>query len=95
MILAHSGSSELFNRELGVTEDDVMLGFLPVGLNWGWYQNKEIDALADKVQATFDEAERTKILQRMHEMVVEEGAHFALRGENYISSSSLAQTPIP
>jgi acyl-CoA synthetase (AMP-forming)/AMP-acid ligase II len=29
-------AAELFNRELGVTEDDVMLGFLPVGLNWGY-----------------------------------------------------------
>src|SRR6202048_1405715 len=44
----------------------------PVGLNWGWYENKEFDALNDKVQATFDEAERTKILQRMHELVVED-----------------------
>jgi peptide/nickel transport system substrate-binding protein len=45
----------------------------PVGLNWGWYQNKEIDALADKVQASFDQAEQTQILQKMHEMVVEDG----------------------
>jgi peptide/nickel transport system substrate-binding protein len=44
----------------------------PVGLNWGWYENKEFDALNDKVQATFDEAERTKILQHMHELVVED-----------------------
>jgi peptide/nickel transport system substrate-binding protein len=44
----------------------------PVGLNWGWYENKEVDALADKVQATFDEAERTKILQYMHEIIVED-----------------------
>jgi peptide/nickel transport system substrate-binding protein len=44
----------------------------PIGLNWGWYENKEFDALNDKVQATFDEAERTKILQRMHELVVED-----------------------
>jgi acyl-CoA synthetase (AMP-forming)/AMP-acid ligase II len=29
-------AAELFNRELGVSEDDVMLGFLPVGLNWGY-----------------------------------------------------------
>ena len=29
-------AAELFNRELGVTQDDVMLGFLPVGLNWGY-----------------------------------------------------------
>jgi acyl-CoA synthetase (AMP-forming)/AMP-acid ligase II len=26
----------LFNRELAVTENEVMLGFLPVGLNWGY-----------------------------------------------------------
>jgi peptide/nickel transport system substrate-binding protein len=42
----------------------------PVGLNWGWYENKEFDALNDKVQATFDETERTKLLQHMHELVV-------------------------
>jgi len=42
----------------------------PVGLNWGWYENKEFDALNDKVQATFDEAERTRLLQHMHELVV-------------------------
>jgi peptide/nickel transport system substrate-binding protein len=42
----------------------------PVGLNWGWYENKEFDALNDTVQATFDETERTKILQHMHELVV-------------------------
>ncbi len=29
-------TAELFNRELRVTEDDVLLGFLPVGLNWGY-----------------------------------------------------------
>jgi peptide/nickel transport system substrate-binding protein len=32
-----------------------------------------LDALADEVQATFDKAERTKLLQHMHEMVVEDG----------------------
>ncbi len=29
-------AAELFNEQLRVTEDDVMLGFLPVGLNWGY-----------------------------------------------------------
>ena len=29
-------AAELFNRELGVTENEVMLEFLPVGLNWGY-----------------------------------------------------------
>jgi peptide/nickel transport system substrate-binding protein len=42
----------------------------PVGLNWGWYDNKEFDALNDKVMATFDEAERTRLLQKMHEILV-------------------------
>ena len=44
----------------------------PVGLNWGWYENKEVDRLAEEAQNTFDEAARTKILQRMHEIVVED-----------------------
>ena len=45
----------------------------PVGLNWGWYENKEVDRLAEEAQNTFDEAARTKILQRMHEIVVADG----------------------
>ena len=44
----------------------------PVGLNWGWYENKEVDRLAEEAQTTFDEAARTKIIQRMHEIVVED-----------------------
>lgn len=44
----------------------------PAGLNWGWYENKEVDELAVKAQSTFDEAERIKILQKMHEIVVED-----------------------
>ncbi|MBO0765249.1 MAG: ABC transporter substrate-binding protein [Hyphomicrobiaceae bacterium] len=42
----------------------------PVGLNWGWYQNRELDQLADEVQASFDPVEQKQILQKMHEMVV-------------------------
>jgi non-ribosomal peptide synthetase component E (peptide arylation enzyme) len=29
-------AAELFNEQLAVTENEVMLGFLPVGLNWGY-----------------------------------------------------------
>jgi acyl-CoA synthetase (AMP-forming)/AMP-acid ligase II len=29
-------AAQLFNEQLGVTENEVMLGFLPVGLNWGY-----------------------------------------------------------
>ena len=45
----------------------------PVGLNWGWYENKEVDRLAEEAQTTFDEGARTRIIQRMHEIVVEDG----------------------
>jgi peptide/nickel transport system substrate-binding protein len=44
----------------------------PTRLNWGWYENKEVDRLADEAQATFDADARVKILQRMHEIVVED-----------------------
>lgn len=40
----------------------------PAGLNWGGYQNPEIDRLAAEALATFDDAEQTKILQTMHEI---------------------------
>jgi peptide/nickel transport system substrate-binding protein len=42
----------------------------PVGLNWGWYENKEVDQLAAEAQNIFDPVARTKILQKMHELVV-------------------------
>ncbi len=29
-------ANEIFNRELGVTSDEVLLDYLPVGLNWGY-----------------------------------------------------------
>ena len=39
----------------------------PVGLNWGGNQNKEIDELADKVEAFFDPVEQKKILRHMRD----------------------------
>jgi peptide/nickel transport system substrate-binding protein len=50
---------------------DVLTRFrVPDGTNWGWYENPEIDRLGAQAMETFDDAERTKILQKMHEMVV-------------------------
>ncbi|HKU98292.1 MAG TPA: ABC transporter substrate-binding protein [Vineibacter sp.] len=46
----------------------------PAGLNWGWYENKELDRLADAALATFDEAEQSKLLIRAHELVNEDAA---------------------
>ncbi|WP_245480485.1 ABC transporter substrate-binding protein [Neorhizobium sp. NCHU2750] len=44
----------------------------PNGTNWGYYCDKEMDALFDKVRTTFDAAEQDKILQQIHEKYVNE-----------------------
>ena len=42
----------------------------PAGTNWGWYCDKDMDALFEKVRTTFDPAEQTKVLQAVHEKFV-------------------------
>lgn len=42
----------------------------PSGNNWGWYENPELDALADQVLSTFDPDEQTALIQKAHESVV-------------------------
>jgi peptide/nickel transport system substrate-binding protein len=48
--------------------------FAPKGWNWGHYQNKQVDALLDKAQATFDHAEQNNLLMQAHEIVVDDAA---------------------
>jgi len=69
----------------------------PVGLNWSWYENKEIDALAVKVQATFDEAERTRLVQKMHEIMVADGGRVftPTSGIRYLSNPAVPRSPQP
>jgi peptide/nickel transport system substrate-binding protein len=58
--------------------NDPLSGFLkavmtrydaPVGPNWGWYSNPEVDALADKVLSSFDPAVYEPILRQIHEII--------------------------
>ncbi|HUB98123.1 MAG TPA: ABC transporter substrate-binding protein [Stellaceae bacterium] len=42
----------------------------PNGANWGGYSNPKVDALAQKILTTFDDTERTKLVQQVHEAVV-------------------------
>lgn len=42
----------------------------PNGTNWGYYCDKDMDALFDKVRTTFDAAEQDKVLQQIHEKYV-------------------------
>ncbi len=44
----------------------------PAGTNWGFYSDPEMDGLFDKVRNTFDAAEQTKVLQKIHEKYVDE-----------------------
>lgn len=44
----------------------------PVGVNWGHYRDAEMDRLLDAATSSFDEAEQTAILRRVHEKAVNE-----------------------
>jgi len=44
----------------------------PAGTNWGYYCDPEMDKLFDQVRNTFDKAEQTKLLQKVHEKYVDE-----------------------
>jgi peptide/nickel transport system substrate-binding protein len=60
--------------EMGFLKDFMTRFRVPEGTNWGWYQNAEVDKLGAEVMQTFDDVEQTKILQRLHEIAVEEAA---------------------
>ncbi len=44
----------------------------PGGTNWGYYCDKDMDALFDKVRTTFDATEQDKVLQQVHEKYVDD-----------------------
>jgi ABC-type transport system substrate-binding protein len=44
----------------------------PAGTNWGYYCDPEMDKLFDQVRNTFDPAEQTKVLQKVHEKYVDD-----------------------
>ena len=46
----------------------------PAGWNWGWYQNKQIDELAEKLNSDFDEDDQTKLLQQIPEIAVKDAS---------------------
>jgi ABC-type transport system substrate-binding protein len=48
--------------------------FSPTNYNWGHWANEEATALLKKAQASFDEAEQTKLLAQAHAIVVDEAA---------------------
>ncbi len=44
----------------------------PKGTNWGWYQDREMDALLMAAQTSFEADAQTAALQRLHEKFVED-----------------------
>ena len=48
--------------------------FSPTNYNWGHWDNAEVTAMLKKAQASFDEAEQTKILAEAHGKIVDDAA---------------------
>jgi ABC-type transport system substrate-binding protein len=48
--------------------------FSPTNFNWGHFANEEATGLLKKAQASFDEAEQTKLLAKAHAIVIDEAA---------------------
>lgn len=44
----------------------------PAGTNWGHYCDPEMDRMFDAIRTTFDPAEQTKVLQKIHEKFVDD-----------------------
>lgn len=44
----------------------------PAGTNWGHYCDPEMDKLFNQIRTTFDPAEQTKVMQKVHEKYVDE-----------------------
>ena len=44
----------------------------PNGTNWGFYQDAGMDALLEQARTTFDAAEQDKVLQKIHEKMVDD-----------------------
>ena len=44
----------------------------PNGTNWGYYQDPAMDALLEQARTTFDAGEQDKVLQKIHEKIVDE-----------------------
>ena len=44
----------------------------PVGVNWSYYANPEVDRLIDEALATFDATKQDALMARVHEKVVDD-----------------------
>ncbi|MEL3889948.1 ABC transporter substrate-binding protein [Ferrovibrio sp. MS7] len=44
----------------------------PAGTNWGHYCDPDMDKLFDQLRTTFDSAEQTKVMQKVHEKYVDD-----------------------
>jgi peptide/nickel transport system substrate-binding protein len=44
----------------------------PNGLNWGWYSNPEVDALAAEARGAFDVTQQNQLISQMHRLTTED-----------------------
>jgi peptide/nickel transport system substrate-binding protein len=50
--------------------------FSPTNYNWGHFANEQVTAFLKQAQATFDDAEQTKLLSQAHALMVDQAAWF-------------------
>jgi peptide/nickel transport system substrate-binding protein len=67
---ALNNSLNTSDPEGGLLKDVLTRYRVPLGTNWGWYQNAEIDKLGDEAMQTFGEEKQTALLRRIHELAV-------------------------
>jgi ABC-type transport system substrate-binding protein len=62
----------------------------PAGTNWGYYCDPEMDKLLAAVRASFDKAEQTKALQKVHEKFVDDAIFLMVTHD--VNARALAPT---
>jgi hypothetical protein len=68
------------NNSLGFADPSTMYrlwateSYAPAGVNWGHFSNAKFDEYSRAAQQTFDPAERTRLLAKSHEVIVDEAA---------------------
>lgn len=46
----------------------------PVGVNWGFYRNPNVDAFIDEAKRNFDPAKQDELMAKAHELIVDDAA---------------------
>ena len=66
------------NNSLGTADPIAMIQVAwsklvpPLGINWGWYKDPEMDALCEAISVAFDPAEQNALIAKLHARIVDQ-----------------------